>query len=245
MEKYKFENNKAVVDQPSIITISSTSVSIEHAGSTDTTSIPDDANLTIQIGNIESYNPTSLPSEPAPEITPQQPSGDNEEPSDNPTNPQNPGDDNPTPSTETGYLILHNTSNEDIYITGHIYLAVYTPDRTDYGPLNIDINPVSEGYARYKILAGTTAKVPIGSKVNITVDSKEPDEIPSKYEGGDTIPSIYCRVYSWTDAHDPAVIMAQCVSPKFYQNGPIEFNLTGIKHDEGNITITSDVEVLS
>lgn len=221
-------------------------MSIEHAGSTDIANIPDNADLTIQIGNIESYNPTSLPSEPAPEITPQQPENNEEPGDDNPTNPENPGDDNPTtPSTETGYLILHNTSNEDIYITGHIYLAVYTPNYSEWGPLNIDISPVSEGYARYKISAGTTANVSIGSKVDITVDSKEPDEIPAKYEGGTIAPDIYCRAYSWTDAHDPAVIMTECVSTVFHQNGPIEFNLTGIKRDEGNITITSDVEVLS
>lgn len=87
MEKYKFENNKAVVDQPSIITISKTSVSIEHAGSTDTEDIPD-AGLTIQVGNIESYNPTPINTEPVPEV--------------NPTQPDNPGGSGEEPGGESG-----------------------------------------------------------------------------------------------------------------------------------------------
>ena len=139
MPKYFDEEERYVIDEPSLLTISG-SVDIQYAEGT----AHQDGDFTIQIGNIESYNPTSLPSEPAPEITPQQPSGDNEESGDdNPTTPQNPGDDNPTiPSTETGYLILNNTSNEDIYITGFIMLSIISADKSKWAPIRMKIGEI-------------------------------------------------------------------------------------------------------
>lgn len=139
MEKYKFENNKAVVDQPCIITISKSSVSIEHASNTDNTDIPD-AGLTIQVGNIESYNPTNLSPEPEPEITPtptpsgggDTPSGGGDEPGgDNPGGDTPGGGDNPdtpvNPDVPSGSGIILNITNncgKEVRLSGKIVLNV-------------------------------------------------------------------------------------------------------------------------
>ena len=131
-------------------------------------------------------------------------------------------------------VVLHNVCSEDIYITGHIYLAVSTPTQNDWGPINIDLDPVSDGCAMYRIPAGQTAVIP-SNQINYSVNSKDPNEVVSKYLGGVIYDWIYCRVYSWTDAHDPAVVRAECVSSTFQNGGNLEFNLVGIKHDEGII----------
>ena len=172
MEKYKFENNKAVVDQPSIITISSTSVSIEHAGSTDTASIPDDANLTIQIGNIESYNPTEIEQEPVPEVTPNpseggssggqqgggESGGDNEGGNsgsqegggDNPDTPINP---DPTPSGNGNITIkVNNRTGGEIRLCGEVIMNIsrhpLDTSWSDVKTLQVDfVNPHSHGWA--------------------------------------------------------------------------------------------------
>ena len=132
-------------------------------------------------------------------------------------------------------VVLHNVSSEDIYITGHIYIAVSTPTQDDWGPINVDLDPVSDGCAMYRIPAGQTAAIP-SNQINYSVNSKDPNEVVSKYLGGFIYDWIYCRAYSWTDAHDPAVIRTECLSSSFQNGGYLEFNLVGIKHDEGIIT---------
>lgn len=98
----KYNGNSVVIDQPSILKITG-SVTIMHASGIDTL----DENPTIQIGNIESYDPITPNPVEAEEIetTPSQggqsgaQSGD-----DNPTNPENPGDDNPTTPQNPGNI---------------------------------------------------------------------------------------------------------------------------------------------
>lgn len=59
MLKYDFNNNNAIVDQPSIWKISRDQIQITHAGGTDNMSIPSDGQLTVQVGNIDSIISTS------------------------------------------------------------------------------------------------------------------------------------------------------------------------------------------
>ena len=132
-------------------------------------------------------------------------------------------------------LILNNRTSEDIYLTGHLYLAVGQPGVDDWGPINIDIEPVSEGCAAYLIPAGQSAVVPSGM-INYSVNSKDPGEVVSKYLYGPIFSFIYCRAYSWTDANDPAVIQTECASSAFIPGGYVEFNLVAVRHEEGRIT---------
>lgn len=129
-------------------------------------------------------------------------------------------------------LIINNYCPEDIYTTGHIYIAVGQPGTEDWGPINIDIDPVTDGYAGYRIPAGQTAVIP-ASQLNITVNSKDPGEVVSKYYYGPIYSFIYCRVYSWTGGHDPLVLQCQCASSAFIPGGYVEMNVVSIKHDEG------------
>ena len=132
-------------------------------------------------------------------------------------------------------LILNNRTAEDIYLTGHLYLAVGQPGVDDWGPINIDIDPVSEGCAAYLIPAGQSAVVPSGM-INYSVNAKDPGEVVSKYLYGPIFSFIYCRAYSWTDANDPAVIQTECASSAFIPGGYVEFNLVAVRHEEGRIT---------
>lgn len=76
-KKYDFNNNQEEIAEPSIVRINKDQVSIIHASSTDVTEIPDDEELIIQIGNIESYNPSTLSPEPEPENIPNNNGGNN------------------------------------------------------------------------------------------------------------------------------------------------------------------------
>ena len=122
-------------------------------------------------------------------------------------------------------VVLQNISNEDIYITGHMYISVITADGSDWAPINIDIYPVSNGCAGYRIPAGQTARV-TPDQLNITVASNTPGEVVSKYLGGTLWPEVYWRVFSWTSAHDPAVVKTRCGSTHFVNGGTLVFILT-------------------
>lgn len=75
LNKYDFTNNDDVIDQPSILKITSDQVQIIHAGGTspDTKEIPEEG-LVIQIGNIDSFIPPAQdpidPDDPEPIPTP-------------------------------------------------------------------------------------------------------------------------------------------------------------------------------
>lgn len=73
MLKYDFTNNDDVIDQPSILEITNSQVSIIHAGGTDTKEIPEEG-LTIQIGNLDSFIPDTPdpidPDDPKPTPSP-------------------------------------------------------------------------------------------------------------------------------------------------------------------------------
>lgn len=143
-------------------------------------------------------------------------------------------------------VVLRNVSNEDIYITGHMYIAVFTPDKSDWAPINVDIVPVSRGYAQYLIKAGTTAVVP-SSMLSISVNASpnEPNESVEKYLGGELWPRTYWRVYSWTSDHDPAVITAECGSTHFTENGQLVFILKRTNQaKEGRIIPSSNPTIL-
>lgn len=132
-------------------------------------------------------------------------------------------------------VILNNRTAEDIYLTGHMYLAVGEPGTGDWGPINIDIDPVSEGCAGYLVPAGQSAVVPY-YMINYSVNSKDPNEVVAKYLYGPIYAFIYCRAYSWTDAHDPAVIQTECASQAFIPGDYVVFNLVAVRHEEGRIT---------
>lgn len=72
MLKYFDAKDKYVVDEPSLWTVNG-SVDIQYAGGTE----HKDGEFTIQVGNIESYNPTELDQEPVPEIIPNPSGGGN------------------------------------------------------------------------------------------------------------------------------------------------------------------------
>ena len=65
MPKYFSEKNKYILDEPSLLTING-SVDIQYAGGTE----HKDGEFTIQVGNIESYNPTEIEQEPLPDPNP-------------------------------------------------------------------------------------------------------------------------------------------------------------------------------
>lgn len=257
MLKYDFNNNNAVVDQPSIWKISRDQISITHAGGTDNMSIPSDGQLTIQVGNIDTIIPTNSSNSSYTDNTGTN-TGNGGGSSSGNDNPSQGGNDNPggsnssdTPTgeaelvygTTTGNvnmsIILNNTSNEDIYITGHMYIAVRTQDDSDWGPIHINIDPYSYGCALYYVPAKTSVTIP-SNKLDIFVNGgKEP---VSKYFGGHIYyfspgDPVYWRVYSWTSAHDPAVVKSRPGTFNFTNGGSIEFILTGTDEvKEGKIT---------
>lgn len=148
----------------------------------------------------------------------------------------------PEPPITTGLWVqIRNTMSQDVYITGHQYISVLTADGSDWGPINIDLKSgVSEGSAKYFIPAGKTATLS-PDELDIFVQGGE--EPVSKYYGGSILyqdgKPVYWRVYSWTDAHDPAVIQAEPGSFNFSENGLVEFKITGINTAEGTITPSS------
>ena len=70
MLKYDSINYDEVIDQPSILTVTKDQVTIIHASGTDEMEIPDEGQLAIQIGNIDSFDPPTPTPEPEPEPTP-------------------------------------------------------------------------------------------------------------------------------------------------------------------------------
>lgn len=122
-------------------------MSIEHASNTDSADIPD-AGLTIQVGNVESYNPTNLSPEPEPEITPNTSSGGsssgsgsnsgsqeggnesgNEQSGDNEGGNTNP-DPTPTPGQSNISINLNitNNSGKTISLDGDVVFVLGNPD---------------------------------------------------------------------------------------------------------------------
>ncbi|MBO7736181.1 MAG: hypothetical protein J6S67_26655 [Methanobrevibacter sp.] len=124
-------------------------------------------------------------------------------------------------------IILNNTSNEDIYITGHMYIAVRTQDNSDWAPIHVNLVPYSKGVALYYVPAKTRVTIP-SNKLDIFVDKYA--EPVSKYYGGNIFyfspgDPVYWRVYSWTTAHDPAVVKSTPGNFNFTNGGVIEFVL--------------------
>lgn len=262
MLKYDFENNIAIVDQPSIWKISNSQVQITHASGTDSVDIPSNGQLTVQVGNIDSITSIDSPNSSYTDNTGNNTGnngGSGSGSSSGNDNPSQGGNDNPggssssdTPTGEeelvygsstTGSvnmsIILNNTSNENIYITGHMYIAVRTADDSDWGPIHVNLVPYSKGAALYYVPAKTSVTIP-SSKLDIFVNgNKEP---VSKYYGGHIFyfspgKPVYWRVYSWTDAHDPAVVESTPGTFNFTNGGSIEFTLTGTNEaKEGVIT---------
>ena len=136
-------------------------------------------------------------------------------------------------------IILNNTSNEDIYITGHMYIAVRTQDDSDWAPIHINIDPYSHGCALYYVPANTSVTIP-SNKLDIFVNKHA--EPVSKYYGGHIFyfspgDPVYWRVYSWTNAHDPAVVKSTPGNFNFTNGGSIEFVLNRTDEaKEGRIT---------
>lgn len=131
MLKYFDAKDKYVVDEPSLWTVNG-SVDIQYAGGTEHKS----GNFTIQVGNIESYNPTELDPEPEPEITPTPtPSGGGDTPSGGGDEPggggETPGGDtpvtpDPTPSgSEKITFRLVNNSGVEARFNGKITLNLW------------------------------------------------------------------------------------------------------------------------
>ncbi|MBR4480378.1 MAG: hypothetical protein IKO86_00595, partial [Prevotella sp.] len=144
-------------------------------------------------------------------------------------------------------VIFTNVSNEDIYITGHMYIAVRTADDSDWGPIHVNLVPYSKGVAQYVIPAKTRAVIP-PSMLDIFVNgNKEP---VSKYFGGHIFyfspgDPVYWRVYSWTTAHDPAVVKSTPGTFNFTNGGVIEFVLNRTDEaKEGRIVRSSNPTVL-
>lgn len=144
-------------------------------------------------------------------------------------------------------LVLANVSNENIYITGFFEFALNTADGSDWAPIEIRINPVSSGYAQYLIPAGQTAVVP-ASQLSYRV--RQDLEPVSKYMGGTLFrygngEPVYWRVYSWTSAHDPAVVKSTPGPISFVNGGQIVFYLNSTDQArEGRITPSSNPTVL-
>ena len=144
-------------------------------------------------------------------------------------------------------VVFTNITNEDIYITGHMYISVRTRDDSDWGPIHVNLVPYSKGVAQYVIPAKKTAVVP-ASMLDIFVNGgKEP---VSKYFGGHIFyfspgDPVYWRVYSWTSAHDPAVVKSRPGTFNFTNGGSIEFILYATDEaKEGRIARSSNPTVL-
>lgn len=152
MLKYFDAKDKYVVDEPSLWTVNG-SVDIQYAGGTEHKS----GNFTIQVGNIESYNPTELDSEPEPEIIPTPtPSGGEDTPSGGGDEPggggETPGGDTPvTPEpTPTGSGIIFRLTNNcgrEVRLSGKVILNVSKSptDWTNSTQVNANFHPATVG----------------------------------------------------------------------------------------------------
>ena len=154
MLKYFDEKDKYVVDEPSLWTVNG-SVDIQYAGGTEHKS----GNFTIQVGNIESYNPTELEAEKEPEVTPTPtPSGGGDEPSGGGDTPSDgsdtPGGDTPvtpdptpTPSGNGITFKITNTCGKEIRLSGKVKInASRTPTNwNDYIELDANFHGPQSG----------------------------------------------------------------------------------------------------
>lgn len=254
MLKYFDAKDKYVVDEPSLWTVNG-SVDIQYAGGTEHKS----GNFTIQVGNIESYNPTEIEQEPEPEVTPNPSSGGSSSGSGD--GGESGGGGNTTENISSNIqevhgsnkgnvpisLILNNTSNEDIYITGYLYCYIYKAEIGDNAPISYIIDPYSENSAKYYVPAKTRVTIP-PEKLSIQVagDNLPSYEVPSRYYGGVVQYSngepVNWRVYSWTKnsagtlAHDPAVVDTVPGTVNFVSGGSVEYILRGTNETkEGTI----------
>ena len=145
-------------------------------------------------------------------------------------------------------IVLNNVSNEDIYITGLMRISVQTASGVtpwDWAPINIKLDPVSQGSALYKIPAGRKAEIPYTDLI-YAVDEGEPI---SKYYGGSIYyyggDPVYWRVYSWTTDSDPAVVKSEPGAFNFTSGGSVVFNLTRTDQEhEGQIVPSLNPVVL-
>ena len=129
MPKYFSEKNKYVVDEPSLLTING-SVDIQYAGGTE----HKDGEFTIQVGNIESYNPTKIEQEPLsdPNPTPTEPgeSGGGSEQGGESGEGNDPV--TPTPSGNSVGFILVNECGKEVRLSGRVTLNIsQTPTNWD------------------------------------------------------------------------------------------------------------------
>ena len=124
-----------------------------------------------------------------------------------------------------------------------MYISMLTQDSSDWGPIHMNIDPYSSGSAKYLVPKHTSVTVPY-SDLDIFVNGNK--EAVSKYYGGSLFQfspgdPVYWRVYSWTDAHDPAVVKSTPGTINFVSGGSVEFILTGTDQaKEGNITPSSE-----
>lgn len=173
MLKYFDAKDKYVVDEPSLWTVNG-SVDIQYAGGTEHKS----GNFTIQVGNIESYNPTELDPEPEPEITPNPQGGSEsgegesgsgeqggeqgggENPPSGGDDPVTPVDPTPTPSgnynvkiiikNETGRTI-QSTGEIRLYVGDHIGINTYLPGANEAAGAKYAFNLGENDYSNYTI----------------------------------------------------------------------------------------------
>lgn len=118
----------------------------------------------------------------------------------------------PTPVSNSYINVkLTNKLDKDVYVTGYERISVMTPDQSDWAPIMLKLKNPVDGCACVKVPAKGSTTIPY-SDLNVTVDSNNPDETISKYDGGQILKDaatgepVYWRVYSWTSAEDPAVI---------------------------------------
>lgn len=126
LNKYDFTNNDDVIDQPSILKITSDQVQIIHASGTDTEEIPEEG-LVIQIGNIDSFiPPTPDPIDP-----------DDPEPTPSPDPTPDPGPDpdpDPQPSGDGNIsFTLVNNCGYEVRLCGEANLNIYRNPTDSHG----------------------------------------------------------------------------------------------------------------
>lgn len=168
MPKYFSEKNKYVVDEPSLLTING-SVDIQYAGGTE----HKDGEFTIQIGNIESYNPTEIESEEIPEVNPTPVTPEIPEEDDTPVTPD------PTPSSGDVTFILTNNCGHEVRLSGRAAIHITNGSTTDWSDSNViqttsDMHGATVGAS----WAYNDIIIPVGGKY-----TWHPN-IPNKYTSG-------------------------------------------------------------
>ena len=136
LNKYDFTNKDDVIDQPSILKITSDQVQIIHASGTNTEDIPEEG-LVIQIGNIDSFIPPTPdpidPDDPEPTPTPDPDPDPDPDPTPTPSGEEASRSISYVSDGEQGKITLNliNQTGYDVYLNGFFGIRIKPNSGTD------------------------------------------------------------------------------------------------------------------